>query len=69
MAKKIKPFAANISDVESIIQNMEQGNLALEEMLTQYAKGVELLAACRSQLVEAEAKVEAIKESGEENND
>ena len=68
MPKKPKSFAENISQVEAIITHMEAGELPLEEMLAQYAKGVEILALCRSQLNEAEQKIKAIKESGEEND-
>ena len=65
MVKKTKTFGENMNEVEGIIQNMERGNLDLEEMLKEYANGVALLASCRSQLKEAEAKIEAIRESGE----
>ncbi len=65
MAKKIKNFAENINELENIIAKMEDGELSLEEMLSQYAKGVEILAICRTQLQEAETKIQAVKGSGE----
>ena len=65
MPKKIKNFAENIAEVEAIISHMEAGDLALEEMLAQYAKGVQILSLCRSQLNEAETKIKAVKEGGD----
>ena len=68
-AKKAKPRAEALSfeeamtEVESIVERIESGEMGLEEQIEQYAKGAALLARCREILEACEQRVETI--SGE----
>ena len=44
-------------ELERIIRSLESGDMALEESLESYTRGVELLKSLRSRLSEAEQKV------------
>jgi len=62
-------FEDALAELERIAQAMEAGNLPLEESLTAYKRGVELLQHCQHQLSDAEQKVQmlengALKELG-----
>lgn len=56
-------FEEALADLERIAQAMEGGNLSLEESLTAYKRGVELLKLCQGQLADAEQRVQVL-ESG-----
>ncbi|MBC7771229.1 MAG: exodeoxyribonuclease VII small subunit [Pyrinomonadaceae bacterium] len=53
-------FEASLEQVEQIIERIEQGEVGLEDSLTQYEKGVELIRRCRSILKQAELRVEEL---------
>jgi exodeoxyribonuclease VII small subunit len=54
-SKKAQPaFEQLLRELELIVGELEQGQLQLEQMLEKYATGVELLAACRGMLQQAE---------------
>ena len=50
-------FGEVLDELETIVRELEGGQLELEESLERYQRGVELLSACRSRLVDAEQKV------------
>lgn len=56
-------FAANLTALETVIKEMESGGLTLEQMLEHYARGVELLKECKTQLQQAEGQVEILTNS------
>ncbi|AEV27837.1 MULTISPECIES: exodeoxyribonuclease VII small subunit [Azospira] len=56
-------FEEALADLERIAQAMEGGNLSLEESLSAYKRGVELLKLCQGQLADAEQRVQVL-ESG-----
>jgi len=62
MSKKDpKPtFAQAMEELEDIVQKMEDGDLSLEEMLEQYAQGIQLLKECKSRLSAAEKQMEKL---------
>jgi exodeoxyribonuclease VII small subunit len=62
MAKKTLNFEKTLSDLESIVEDMEQGNLSLEESLKRFEKGIALTADCQQALQNAELKVSALVE-------
>lgn len=67
MAKKEeKPpsFEAGLDELEKIVENLESGEMPLEEALEKFEKGVKLSEACRKQLEEAEHKVEILLKKG-----
>lgn len=48
------------AELESIVRALESNQLELEESLSLYQRGVELLASLRARLTEAEQKVSAL---------
>ncbi len=47
----------NLKELESIVSKMEQGDMALEESIKSYEKGMVLLKLCQDSLKEIEHKV------------
>lgn len=62
MAKKTLNFEKALSDLESIVEDMEQGDLSLEESLKRFEKGIALTAECQKSLQSAELKVSKLVE-------
>ena len=62
MAKKTLNFEKALSDLESIVEDMEQGDLTLEESLKRFEKGIALTADCQQALQAAELKVSKLVE-------
>lgn len=54
-------FEAALAELEKIVERLEQGNVALEESITQYERGEKLRDHCQRLLGAAEAKVEKIR--------
>jgi exodeoxyribonuclease VII small subunit len=50
-------FAERLAALESIVKNMESGELPLEAALTAYTEGMQLLQACQTSLQQAEQTV------------
>jgi len=48
---------ANLKELESIVSKMEQGDMALEDSIKSYEKGMLLLKSCQDSLKEIEQKV------------
>ncbi|MGL4207717.1 MAG: exodeoxyribonuclease VII small subunit [Aeromonadaceae bacterium] len=60
-------FDATLDELETIVQQMEQGELPLEEALKQFERGVQLVRAGQQKLSQAEQKVQILlAEQGEE---
>lgn len=60
MSKKKINFEKSLTELESIVTKLEQGDLSLDESLKQFEKGVQLARGCRSVLEEAEQKITTI---------
>lgn len=58
-------FEPALKKLESIVQNLENGELSLEEALKQYEEGVRMADICSKRLGEAEKKVELLLKSGD----
>ncbi len=54
-------FEAALSELESIVQNMEQGNAPLEASLAAYERGAVLLRYCQEALGGAEQKIRLLE--------
>ena len=61
-------FEEALEKLESIVSKMEDGDVPLAELLTQFEEGSKLLKQCESRLKEAEIRIEQLKvnKSGEE---
>ena len=65
MDDTIKDFEAAIAELESIVKKLEDGDLALEQSLALYERGVQLSRYCHSRLEEAERRIEILTDRGE----
>ena len=62
MAKKTLNFEKALSDLEKLVEDMEQGDLSLEESLKHFEKGIALTTECQKTLQKAELKVQELVE-------
>lgn len=60
-------FEAAIKALETLVEQMEQGDITLEQSLENFERGIELTRACQKALQEAEQKVQILtQKQGEE---
>lgn len=57
--KELK-FEQAMSELEQLVGKLERGDMALDESLDAFAKGVELVKHCKGQLSQAEKRVEKL---------
>jgi exodeoxyribonuclease VII small subunit len=58
-------FEECLQRLERIVQELEKGDVSLEKSLTLFEEGMQLSAACRKELEQAEGKVEILlKQNG-----
>ena len=57
-------FEAALAELETLVATMESGDLSLEQSLTSYQRGAELLKYCQAQLADAQERVRVL-EAGE----
>tara|TARA_B100001123_G_scaffold406522_1_gene497863 strand:- start:2715 stop:2948 length:234 start_codon:yes stop_codon:yes gene_type:complete len=59
-------FEKAIKDLEEIVEDLESGELSLEDSLKAFEKGIKLTRLCQGELEEAELKVKKlVEENGE----
>ena len=61
-AKKSINLEKALSELEKLVEEMEQGNLSLEESLKRFEKGIALTSDCQETLQKAELKVQELME-------
>lgn len=59
-ATSIADFEKSLDELESLVRNLEQGELSLEQSLTAFERGVKLTRACQQALKSAEQRVEQL---------
>ena len=59
-----KSFEAAVAELEAIVQEMESGNLPLEDALARYQRGIGLLRHCQTTLGNAEQRVRMPERDG-----
>lgn len=64
--KKATDFEQSLTELESLVTQMEQGDLSLEDSLKAFEEGVSLTRDCQNILAQAEQKVQMLIESGGE---
>jgi exodeoxyribonuclease VII small subunit len=64
-AKKID-FEASLGQLEKLVEQMEDGDLTLEDSLKAFEQGVKLTRECQQALQEAEQKVQLLMEQNGE---
>ncbi len=55
-----KSFEAALAELDQLVEKMESGQLPLEESLSAYQRGTELLKFCESVLKDAEQKIKVL---------
>jgi len=58
----LKDFEKSLQRLEKIVNNMESGELGLEESLAQFENGIKLARTCQDTLTNAEFRVEQLIE-------
>ena len=58
-------FEQALAELEAVVGQLEQGEVALDESIRLYERGAKLKARCEAKLREAEAKVEKITQDAE----
>jgi exodeoxyribonuclease VII small subunit len=56
-----KDFEGALAELESLVAQMESGDLSLEASLAAYKRGVELTAFCQKTLADAEQQVKILE--------
>lgn len=60
-------FSSAIDQLEEIVRDLENGELALEEAMEKYENGLALIDFCESKLEDAELLIEEVDDSDPEN--
>lgn len=60
-------FESSLAELEKIVEDLENGDLPLEESLKLFEKGVKLSRVCRDRLSEAERRIEMLMKDGNGN--
>ena len=55
-----KNFEAALTELDLLVEKMESGQLPLDQSLTAYERGTELLKFCESMLKDAEQKIKIL---------
>ena len=65
--RRVTPsFEEALSELETLVEAMEKGDLSLEETLKSFERGVALTRICQQALGEAEQKVRILSGEGEQ---
>jgi exodeoxyribonuclease VII small subunit len=59
-AEVASSFETALAELEGIVEQMEAGELTLEQSLAQYKRGAELLKLCQSALADAQAQIKVL---------
>ena len=55
-------FETAVEDLETIVEQMEEGDLSLEQAMVEFEKGVKITRECQQALQQAEQKVKVLIE-------
>jgi exodeoxyribonuclease VII small subunit len=64
-ADEIKDFEAALTELETIVRRLEQGDLTLENSLGLYERGVALSRFCHAKLEDVERRIELLNGAGD----
>lgn len=65
MAKKKLTFEESLAKLEDIAEQIEQGEIGLEESISRYEEGMNLVKHCRDVLEKAELRIQKIQEKAD----
>jgi exodeoxyribonuclease VII small subunit len=57
---KIKSFEDSVKELEDLIEDLEKGDIPLEEAIKKFEAGISLIKYCNKKLDEAERKIEIV---------
>jgi exodeoxyribonuclease VII small subunit len=60
------PFEASLERLETIVKEMESGDLSLEQMMAHFQEGTTLVKQCGKKLEEVEQTIEKLVKKGDE---
>ena len=60
-----KTFESSLAELEKIVEQLENGDLALEDSLKLFETGVKLSRECRERLSDAERRIEVLMKDGD----
>lgn len=55
-----KNFEAAMAELDKLVEKMDSGKLPLEESLSAYQRGIELIKYCESVLAEAQQRIQVL---------
>ncbi|WP_443641388.1 exodeoxyribonuclease VII small subunit [Candidatus Njordibacter sp. Uisw_039] len=58
-------FEASLAELESLVKQMEQGDLTLEDSLAAFERGITLTRGCQTALAQAEQKVNVLMQDAQ----
>ena len=64
MAEKNVGFEKSLERLEAIVEEMESGDLSLEQMIKHFEEGSKLVTLCSGKLNEVEQKIEKLVKKG-----
>ncbi len=56
----MKSFEEQLTELERVVEQLERGELSLEDSVTLFERGVTLSDACKSQLASAESRIQVL---------
>ena len=66
--KALPDFEKSLEELESLVEQLESGDLSLDESLKQFKRGVELTRHCQGVLEEAQQTVEKLLDNNDESS-
>lgn len=65
MDPTIKDFEAALTELDTIVKKLEDGDIPLEQSLQLFERGVQLSRFCHTRLEEAEKRIEVLNDRGQ----
>jgi exodeoxyribonuclease VII small subunit len=62
---KSQQFEQQLAELEALVEQMESGEISLEQSLASFEKGIKLARACQKSLQDAELKVKTLLANNE----
>lgn len=57
---RVSEFEKSLTELETLVERMESGELSLEDSMKQFERGIQLARACQQMLKQAELKVQQL---------
>lgn len=67
-SKKLPDFEKSLAELESLVEQLESGDLSLDQSLKQFKRGVELTRHCQGVLDEAQQTVKQLMDVDDESS-